>query len=336
MSVEKARLELAEARRKQVRVFRAGRGFVYQADESGIQSAQEKLTKSIEDLSEYKYEMALERAEEFIEDFSKLAEADKSVFLSGWESLFDSYGDLLDSEFSSFLKKAQDYVEKFKEEFSNLDEEQETLLTKTAYQNKIAELELEREQYEKGSAEYGDLSQKIAALQDKYLQKFDANYKSKLGTNNASTSGSEFLDWYENSLSKKAIDAIVDVSIFRAGMNEEGNWDWGEFAKSFIPGYSLSKMLGWKWFAKGTNYAPGGTAIVGEEGPELVDLPMGARVHTASETSNILSSLTSNGNGRTLVFNGDLSFPNVRTENDAEGFINGLLQIGNNGKPQFI
>ncbi|MGO4836880.1 hypothetical protein AB4144_32005, partial [Rhizobiaceae sp. 2RAB30] len=31
-------------------------------------------------------------------------------------------------------------------------------------------------------------------------------------------------------------------------------------------------------FAKGTNFAPGGVAMVGERGPELVNLPRGARV----------------------------------------------------------
>lgn len=37
-------------------------------------------------------------------------------------------------------------------------------------------------------------------------------------------------------------------------------------------------------FARGTDYAPGGMALVGEEGPELVNLPRGSRVHTAQET----------------------------------------------------
>lgn len=37
-------------------------------------------------------------------------------------------------------------------------------------------------------------------------------------------------------------------------------------------------------FAKGTNFAPGGIALVGERGPELVNLPRGSQVKTASET----------------------------------------------------
>lgn len=42
-------------------------------------------------------------------------------------------------------------------------------------------------------------------------------------------------------------------------------------------------------YARGTNFAPGGVALVGEEGPELVDLPRGSRVYTASQTRNMTS-----------------------------------------------
>lgn len=37
-------------------------------------------------------------------------------------------------------------------------------------------------------------------------------------------------------------------------------------------------------FARGTDYAPGGMALVGEQGPEMVYLPRGSQVKTASET----------------------------------------------------
>lgn len=40
-------------------------------------------------------------------------------------------------------------------------------------------------------------------------------------------------------------------------------------------------------FARGTNFAPGGVALVGEKGPELVNLPRGSQVKTANETSRI-------------------------------------------------
>jgi hypothetical protein len=41
-------------------------------------------------------------------------------------------------------------------------------------------------------------------------------------------------------------------------------------------------------FAVGTNYAPGGMALVGERGPELVNLPRGSQVVPAAQTSAML------------------------------------------------
>lgn len=45
--------------------------------------------------------------------------------------------------------------------------------------------------------------------------------------------------------------------------------------------------------------SPGGLTLVGEEGPELVDMPKGAVVHTAQETSRMLSS----GGSTTIIHN---------------------------------
>lgn len=41
-------------------------------------------------------------------------------------------------------------------------------------------------------------------------------------------------------------------------------------------------------YAAGTDYHPGGWAVVGEEGPELLNLPRGSQVFTASETERML------------------------------------------------
>lgn len=50
-------------------------------------------------------------------------------------------------------------------------------------------------------------------------------------------------------------------------------------------------------YASGTLSAPGGLAIVGEQGPELVELPTGARVHTASDTKAIAASRSGGPSG---------------------------------------
>lgn len=47
--------------------------------------------------------------------------------------------------------------------------------------------------------------------------------------------------------------------------------------------------------ALGTNFAPGGLTMVGEDGPELVNLPRGSKVHTNRETQQMMS-----GGGQTV------------------------------------
>lgn len=55
-------------------------------------------------------------------------------------------------------------------------------------------------------------------------------------------------------------------------------------------------------FANGTNSAPGGMALVGERGPELVNLPRGSQVKTAGETQRMLGG----GVATVQVIGGDL------------------------------
>lgn len=55
-------------------------------------------------------------------------------------------------------------------------------------------------------------------------------------------------------------------------------------------------------FASGTDYAPGGTALVGEKGPELVNLPRGSQVIPAAATAKALNQ---GGGGTTIQYSID-------------------------------
>jgi hypothetical protein len=44
-------------------------------------------------------------------------------------------------------------------------------------------------------------------------------------------------------------------------------------------------------FAKGTNSAPGGMALVGENGPEIINLPRGSKVNTAKESEKMMGAV---------------------------------------------
>jgi phage-related tail protein len=46
-------------------------------------------------------------------------------------------------------------------------------------------------------------------------------------------------------------------------------------------------------FATGTTFAPGGMALVGERGPELVNLPRGSQVIPSGRTSNLVGAMQS-------------------------------------------
>jgi hypothetical protein len=50
-------------------------------------------------------------------------------------------------------------------------------------------------------------------------------------------------------------------------------------------------------FATGTNFAPGGMALVGERGPELINLPQGSKVTPSHQLGGM-------GGGASIVVNG--------------------------------
>lgn len=239
LAVEKARLALAEAKNKKVRVFRAGQGFVYESDQSEVQSAQEGLMDAINELSEFRYELLLERAQEFVDRFNELVTGDESEFLKGWEDLFDDFGDLLDTEFSKYIRRAQEFVDAFKKVETSLDK---TVPETTKKEEKTEE-------------------------------------------------------------PKKKWNFVLPS----IGINPTGR------------------------FANGTDYSPKGVALVGEEGPELVELPLGSRVHTASETSRMLGNLSSSGGLGGTSFN--VGTVVINEPNNFEGFVNEFCSQLNVPKP---
>ncbi len=111
LAVEKARQELAEARTKRVRVFRAGVGFTYESDTAAVQEAQESLQEKLDDLADYNFDIAYNRAQDFIDKLNTLLSSDNIV--DGWQNLFEEFGDLLDSEFAEYLIKADEFIKQF-------------------------------------------------------------------------------------------------------------------------------------------------------------------------------------------------------------------------------
>jgi hypothetical protein len=93
-----------------------------------------------------------------------------------------------------------------------------------------------------------------------------------------------------------AIAALVVAINYLIGKGREMN----EFSKNMsnmVSGIGTSVQgASIRGYAVGTRYHPGGLAIVGEEGPELVNLPRGSQVYTNQETQDMLS-----GGGDTYI-----------------------------------
>ncbi|SFO91100.1 hypothetical protein [Tranquillimonas alkanivorans] len=100
----------------------------------------------------------------------------------------------------------------------------------------------------------------------------------------ADTIRSSFTDAFKGAVTgAKTLGEAVTAALRRisdALLNSVGNAMFGGFANSItsalfkgIPGFT--SIPG---FASGTNFAPGGLAMVGERGPELVNLPRGSQV----------------------------------------------------------
>lgn len=79
---------------------------------------------------------------------------------------------------------------------------------------------------------------------------------------------------------------------YMSGSNSMGSIDTSGISVADA-GTSFSAPMA---FASGTDYAPGGLSLVGEEGPELMQLPGGARIYPADETQAILSPRAANSN----------------------------------------
>lgn len=92
---------------------------------------------------------------------------------------------------------------------------------------------------------------------------------------------------------------------FLKGLNKIKIPDWVPAVGG--KGFSIPQI---PMLAKGTNYFKGGKAIVGEVGPELVELPTGAKVHNANKTADMLgadaSGVVITGNNFTIRQESDI------------------------------
>jgi len=110
------------------------------------------------------------------------------------------------------------------------------------------------------------------------------------GTKSAKDAFKDFERSLVQSISRIASQNLAEALF--GGKSNTGGPDFGKLISSLIGsffgggggGFASGPQLG--SFAAGTNFAPGGMALVGERGPELVNLPRGAQVIPNHELRN--------------------------------------------------
>ena len=99
------------------------------------------------------------------------------------------------------------------------------------------------------------------------------------------------LDMLVDALEKQALAAVASNTLQKI---DEGGMEYGLIigaveAAAIMAVGSLAKSA-ISSFAGGTSYAPGGMAMVGERGPELMHVPRGAQIYNNQQTHSMMNS----------------------------------------------
>ncbi|ATC34110.2 hypothetical protein CA606_18220 [Caulobacter vibrioides] len=131
-----------------------------------------------------------------------------------------------------------------------------------------------------------DANIKPFSAMDEYIERFRLSTRSAFedGLMSGIMSGN-FWDAFRDRLKYAAADALARSFATNLFGSDEPGGKPGKLVAL------ASKLLPKFAFATGTDYAPGGLSLVGEYGPEIVDLPRGAGVRTAAATQSMLQSL---------------------------------------------
>lgn len=145
---------------------------------------------------------------------------------------------------------------------------------------------------EKWSSIRTTISEKASEIKNKIVSSItsaESEWDSKTSAMESTKSRFDSLASSVRSAFSRIKNAITD------GINALLDWNSTKVENKTATFTTISKTVrgvpgggGVRAFARGTNYAPGGLALVGEEGPELIELPRGSKVHTAQQTERIM------------------------------------------------
>ena len=170
---------------------------------------------------------------------------------------------------------AKEFVESFNASFTNVETAKETWATSVAqmetdFENAMAEIKGDMEDAVNNMNMADDARTNAIATVNAYID----GIKSKIPEINSAL---DSISWANDNISNNDNNDKVDIFESHYSMNNNSNLTAG--VATILEGY-----------ATGTNSAEPGFALVGENGPELVDFSGGERVYTADDTANMLSS----------------------------------------------
>lgn len=248
---------------------------------------------------------------------------------------YDAYVEILGKQYDINIEKGKenksidDAIQKRKDEIKQLEDKiQKEGDSNGKTQEKIDKLKTENSQLEDAKTKLSGINSTLDTQTSKYdtannkLAKVNGKFQEAGGLTDDNIKKT---DIWNGKLDK---NHTKDVNVKTNKDPDEENVKWSTPIKKVVSIVTdgLSKL---KFWAKGTNYHPGGDAVLGEEGPELVehggklslasfgmyDLPVGAKVFTHGDTVNMLRNGLVSGISRGI----SLNEPMTSTQIDATG-----------------
>lgn len=185
-----------------------------------------------------------------------------------------------------WIREKAKYTEQLKEKLITQEQYDKaiTKLDKDQSQKRITQADLERQtKVSLALSLHGSMVQFMQMTAGKNREAFNIAKAAALATAGVTTAMAT-VEAYEKGLRSGVtwIDAQIYAVIAAAAAATAG-------------GIQIASIASQK-FATGTRRAPGGLSLVGEMGPELLELPQGSRVYSALETRNIINHTTSTNN----------------------------------------
>lgn len=339
LNIEKAREELARAKQGRVLGFRIGKGFVEIEDMEAVQEAQENLNSAIRDYDDTILDINLEKVKQMQELLKAPTEN-----LDSWRDYLDSFSTLLGTEFEGIYKQFVDFMTKL-ENATTEKAEWDAMSDYDKVANVVSSKNLRFGDYSR----WGDVFKTEGVLDAWRNLSDDEKLKLKMSSAGAPTTANIAWTLPEKHKDFAEFEGIIEVATRRdidlsqslpkwdravlSAVDNDPNlgylWRNADFRKKS----ALYKHLQRTGYATGTTSASGGLSMVGENGPELRVLNRGDGIIPSSITKNLWEmgknpyKFTDKSGGNNITFTGNLSFPNVTDERDAQAFIDKVMQI---------